>query len=128
MKNSSENKKSQTRSSIMKATINNDVLTFGTNSISTRSVKDEFPIYIDAWPEGKCSTGNPCWNWSQKEITEFDRETRFRAWTGFKVYTSRPRDQFPEKYDEMCIGNPGGKWAPFCESRKMAVYCNPGCS
>jgi len=129
MKNSSEKKKSQTRSSIMKALNNND--TFGVNSISIMSASEPRytngpfgeGIYIDAWPEGYCSNGNPCW--SQTDIeNKFDRGTFISALDGKIIYTSRPENQFPERWNEMLIGN-YGRYARFCECRSQAAPCCP---
>ena len=128
MKNSSEKKKSQTRSSLMKA-INNNVVTLGSNNISIRSASEPRytngpfgqGIYIDAWPEGKCSNGNPCW--SQTDIeNKFDRGTFIGALDGKIIYTSRPEDQFPERWNEMLIGS-YGRYARFCECRAQAPCC-----
>jgi len=106
MKNSSENKKSQTRSSIMKATINNDALTpttFGGNSISIRSVPRSSNWFVDGWPEGTCSSNNNRACWTRIDIiTKMNGSTRVGIERpNARVFSSRTEDQYPEVFAKM---------------------------
>lgn len=125
MKKSSEKKKSQTRSSIMKALNNND--TFGVNIISIMS-QARFSVdydrsgnlFADAWPTGECYPVEPCWTiydllsfdyWPHNYKNIYDILVQNSE---IRVYTSRPENQFPEKWNGM-RDDGIRRWSPLCE-------------
>ena len=120
MKNSSEKKKSQTRSSLMK---NVSAMTSVTLGAHTLSVPRPSNWFVDAWPEGTCSSNSNKACWTRLDIiTKMDGKTRVALERpNTRVYSSRTEDQYPEVFAKMEYNSLFFRaWAPLCYSTDCA--------
>ena len=110
MKNSSEKKKSQTRSSLMKNL--NRSGTYGSQMISLRQTFQRFSL--DAWPRGQCSGGEnrPCWNWDQLYLYWQNVNDRNQP---YRIYTSLNPDSSTQALHDSMLNDDFGRWALICK-------------
>ena len=117
MKNSSEKKKSQTRSSLMK-TINNNINSYGAQIVSIRRSPGRTVYYLNAWPGGTCTLKNtsesrPCWNWNQLTWDQQITVSRYH-FDSYTIYTSLNADSSSQTIHDQMLNDNIGRWAPSC--------------